>query len=196
MPQEFRQSFERGLPISDMQQQKLLVREGESSGTTVRFLYDKSIFTPGWVLGVCTKVHAVRSNHWLCTVTTCLSRLSSTQEHPYCIHCRVTFDVDTIRTRLREVAFLNRTATISFEARGASSSNSNGNGNGSGDHAADVETFHFSGGIAEFVAYNNRTRHAMHEPIFVSRLVRPQASAPAVLRFSSTGPCKFAQGHW
>jgi DNA gyrase/topoisomerase IV subunit B len=100
--------------------------------------------------------------------------------------CRVNFDTDTIRTRLREVAFLNRTATITFEARGASgsskgsgSSSPSGNGNGSSDHEADVETFHFSGGIAEFVAYNNRARHAMHEPIFVSRVVRSWTAASA-----------------
>ena len=47
MPQEFRQSFERGLPISDMQQQPQPAGDGKASGTTVRFLYDKTIFTPG-----------------------------------------------------------------------------------------------------------------------------------------------------
>jgi DNA gyrase/topoisomerase IV subunit B len=47
MLQEFRQSFERGLPISDMQQQPQPAGDGKASGTTVRFLYDKSIFTPG-----------------------------------------------------------------------------------------------------------------------------------------------------
>ena len=101
------------------------------------------------------------------------------------LKCRVSFDVDTIRTRLREVAFLNRTATITFETRGAAGSSSNGsgskgssssNGNGTGGHAAAPETFHFSGGIAEFVAWNNRARHAMHEPIFISRVVRNEAS--------------------
>jgi DNA gyrase/topoisomerase IV subunit B len=113
----------------------------------------------------------------------------------------VSFDVDTIRTRLREVAFLNRTATITFETRGASGSSSNGsgskgsspsNGNGTGGHAAAPETFHFSGGIAEFVAWNNRARHTMHEPIFISRVVRNQAStacyasAPSCIRHLRT----------
>jgi hypothetical protein len=50
VPQEFRQSFERGLPISDMQQQPQPAGDGKASGTTVRFLYDKTIFTPGWAL--------------------------------------------------------------------------------------------------------------------------------------------------
>lgn len=76
--------------------------------------------------------------------------------------------MDTIRTRLREVAFLNSSATIMYQIHGAPS----GNGNGSGNGAADVETFHFSGGIAEFVAYNNRARTPMHDPIYVSRMVR------------------------
>lgn len=53
MPQEFKQSFERGLPISDMQQQPQSAGDGKASGTTVRFLYDKSIFTPGWALRLC-----------------------------------------------------------------------------------------------------------------------------------------------
>ena len=75
---------------------------------------------------------------------------------------RVAFDVDTIRTRLREVAFLNKTATISFNVTGAPSSNGNGAG---------AETFHFSGGIAEFVAWNNRARIPMHDPIYVCRSV-------------------------
>jgi DNA gyrase/topoisomerase IV subunit B len=45
--QEFSQSFERGLPIGDMQQRRLPPNEGKVSGTTVRFLFDKSVFTPG-----------------------------------------------------------------------------------------------------------------------------------------------------
>jgi len=81
----------------------------------------------------------------------------------------VAFDVDTIRTRLREVAFLNSSATIMYQIHGAPSGNGNGNGNGA---AGEVETFHFSGGIAEFVAYNNRARTPMHDPIYVSRMVR------------------------
>lgn len=96
----------------------------------------------------------------------------------------MTFDVDTIRTRLREVAFLNSSATITYNTSGGAGSSiaasSNGNGSGNGSAAAStaaaasssVETFHFSGGIAEFVAYNNRARTPMHDPISVSHMVR------------------------
>ena len=72
--------------------------------------------------------------------------------------------METIRTRLREVAFLNKTATISFNVTGAPSSSGNG-------ASAGAETFHFSGGISEFVAWNNRARIPMHDPIYVSRTV-------------------------
>lgn len=86
---------------------------------------------------------------------------------------RVTFDTETIRTRLREVAFLNSAATIRFDTSGARGSNgSNGsNGSSGSEEGTAVETFHFSGGISEFVKYNNRSRSAMHEPIFVSHMV-------------------------
>lgn len=130
------------------------------------------------------------SRCWLACLSAgpCISRVSAISQSTSLLY-RVTFDVDTIRTRLREVAFLNSTATILFETRGVptssgsaggSSNGAGGNGasgngapssNGSGASAGNVETFHFSGGIAEFVAYNNRVRMPMHDPMYVSQLV-------------------------
>ena len=112
------------------------------------------------------------------------------------------FEPDTIRTRLRELAFLNSAATISFRAApgaagadGLSISESlatqnsgvggsdggseqpSGGGNGGGPAAASAavkgswETLHFSGGLEEYVRFNNRDNSPLHDPIYVSRTV-------------------------
>ena len=71
----------------------------------------------------------------------------------------VVFDPDTLRARLREVAFLNSSATIKFRAA-----------------PADVETapweiFAFSGGLKEYVTWLNRDKEALHAPIYVNRTI-------------------------
>ena len=38
------------------------------------------------------------------------------------------------------------------------------------------ETFHFSGGLKEYVQYNNRDNATLHEPICIGRTVRAYAS--------------------
>ena len=109
------------------------VDDSNLKGTRVRFLYDDSIF-------------------------------SST----------ATFDPDTIRSRLRELAFLNPDATIHFKAKNHSPKR------GPSSPKADLEkvepesdseelgsdgaweTFHFSGGLAEYVKHINRDRIATH----------------------------------
>ena len=123
---------------------------------------------------------------------------------------RVKFEADTIRTRLREVAFLNSSASISFRAASgaagadglsiteslathisstgsahgtAEPGSSAGNGDGGASVAAAAaaaaaspvkgtwESFHFSGGLEEYVRYNNRDNTPMHDPIYISRTV-------------------------
>jgi DNA gyrase/topoisomerase IV subunit B len=37
------------------------------------------------------------------------------------------------------------------------------------------ETFHFSGGLKEYVQYNNRDNATLHEPICIGRTVRAYA---------------------
>ncbi|KFM25838.1 DNA gyrase subunit B, mitochondrial [Auxenochlorella protothecoides] len=69
------------------------------------------------------------------------------------------FDPDTIRARLRELAFLNSGVTIHFRARPAKG----------GD--APWEALHYSGGLQEYVKYLNRSKTAMHEPISFSKKV-------------------------
>ena len=43
----FRQSFERGVPIEELQQEQLGLEESERRGTQVQFLYDRGIFSKG-----------------------------------------------------------------------------------------------------------------------------------------------------
>lgn len=100
-----------------------------------------------------------------------------------------TFDPETIRSRLRELAFLNREATIYFRARGGASKKekekeinkkSTNEGDSSGDEegveatdaredADGYEILHFSGGLSEYVQHINRDRIPTHDPIFFSK---------------------------
>ncbi|MET3207612.1 UNVERIFIED_CONTAM: DNA gyrase subunit B [Paenibacillus sp. PvR008] len=62
------------------------------------------------------------------------------------------YDYDTLQTRIRELAFLNKGIAISLtdERTGAS------------------DTFHYEGGISEYVQFLNQKREALHEqPIYV-----------------------------
>lgn len=62
------------------------------------------------------------------------------------------FDADILRSRLRELAYLNRGLTMSFlDLRGEGKS----------------ETFQYEGGIRSFVEHLNRNREVLHPPIFL-----------------------------
>ncbi|HEX4588504.1 MAG TPA: DNA gyrase subunit B, partial [Gemmataceae bacterium] len=66
-----------------------------------------------------------------------------------------TFDFDTLENRLRELAFLNKgLAIILLDER-----------------TGKKETFHYEGGISEFVAYLNRNDEGIHPVIYVDRTV-------------------------
>ncbi|MBL1214381.1 MAG: DNA topoisomerase (ATP-hydrolyzing) subunit B [Ignavibacteriae bacterium] len=61
------------------------------------------------------------------------------------------FNFDTLAARMRELAYLNKTITISIK-----------------DEIEDEEeTFHFKGGIIEFVRYLNETRQPIHKPVYI-----------------------------
>jgi DNA gyrase subunit B len=70
----------------------------------------------------------------------------------------VEFDPETIRSRLRELAFLNSAATIQYRA-------------GKGEGSEEWNTYHFSGGLKEFVSWTNRDREVMHDPIYITKEV-------------------------
>ncbi|DBA95548.1 TPA: hypothetical protein ACH3X3_013403 [Trebouxia sp. C0006] len=149
---QYKQSFQRGAATSELKETSLKGADAKKTGTKVRFLYDKTIFTSG-----------------------------------------VTFDPDTIASRLRELAFLNNAATIRFKANkqsraaaGALSSGSHTNGASAAARSSDSsdsdnedvdesddgwQVFHYSAGLLEYVKWLNSDKQAFHEPIVVSREV-------------------------
>ncbi|MCQ2085951.1 MAG: DNA topoisomerase (ATP-hydrolyzing) subunit B [archaeon] len=63
------------------------------------------------------------------------------------------FDYDTLRNRFRNQAFLNKQVTITFED----------------SRSGNIETFHYEGGVSEFVQYLNRMKTPIHSvPIYLS----------------------------
>lgn len=65
----------------------------------------------------------------------------------------VDFDYETLQTRFREMAFLNRGITIHLEDR----------------RSGQEETFYYEGGISSFVEYLNRNKNPLHpDVIFIS----------------------------
>lgn len=67
----------------------------------------------------------------------------------------VTFDYDTLENRLRELAFLNKGLAIALHD----------------ERTGKKETFHYEGGIAEFVAYLNRNDEVFHAPIYLDKMI-------------------------
>ncbi|MHB1426024.1 MAG: DNA gyrase subunit B [Gemmataceae bacterium] len=65
------------------------------------------------------------------------------------------FDYDTLETRLRELAFLNKGLVFHLIDK----------------RTGKEEIFKYNGGIAEFVAYLNRSEEVLHKPIYVEKTV-------------------------
>lgn len=63
------------------------------------------------------------------------------------------FDYETLRTRLREIAFLNKGLTVTLKDER--------------QEGAKVESFCYEGGIASFVEYINRAREVLHDPVYI-----------------------------
>jgi DNA gyrase subunit B len=61
------------------------------------------------------------------------------------------FNFDTLAARMRELAYLNKTVTIKVKD----------------EIEGDDETFHFKGGIVEFVQYLDETRQPIHKPVYI-----------------------------
>jgi DNA gyrase subunit B len=66
-----------------------------------------------------------------------------------------TFDYDRLESRLRELAFLNKGLAIKL----------------SDARTGKEETFHYAGGVAEFVEYLNRNEETLHKAIYVEKTV-------------------------
>jgi DNA gyrase subunit B len=65
------------------------------------------------------------------------------------------FDYDTLESRLRELAFLNKGIRIALHD----------------ERTGKQETFHYAGGVSEFVAYLNRSEETLHRPIYIDKTV-------------------------
>ncbi len=65
------------------------------------------------------------------------------------------FDYDTLETRLRELAFLNKGLVFHLIDKRTNKE----------------EVFKYDGGIAEFVAYLNRSEEVLHKPIYIEKMV-------------------------
>ncbi len=103
----------------------------------VRDVWTSALFAWRWGIPCYPRYHATAADHTTVSV-------ANWRRCPCVCHaCRATFDPDTIRSRLRELAFLNSRATIFFrvvdgKAGKSSSSSSNGSSSsgGSGKAAA------------------------------------------------------------
>jgi DNA gyrase subunit B len=62
-----------------------------------------------------------------------------------------TFKFDALSERMRELAYLNKTVSIILKD----------------EIEGEMETYHFKGGITEFVKYLDETRQPLHKPIYV-----------------------------
>lgn len=91
-----------------------------------------------------------------------------------------TFDTETLRLRLRELAFLNSSAHIHFRVEGTKHQKSKIDMNASDDYIGlegtmdvgdDWETFHYAGGLREYVCHLNRDKQAFHAPITFQKTV-------------------------
>src|SRR5205823_5980779 len=65
------------------------------------------------------------------------------------------FDYDTLESRLRELAFLNKGIAIQLRD----------------ERTGKEETFHYAGGVAEFVEYLDRSEETLHKPIHIEKAV-------------------------
>ncbi len=66
------------------------------------------------------------------------------------IFSTIQFDFSTLQTRLREVAFLNKGVKIVLEE----------------EESKKKETFHYEGGLIEFIKWVNKSKEPLHKPVY------------------------------
>lgn len=71
------------------------------------------------------------------------------------IFSTTTFEYGTLAKRLKELAFLNKKITITFEDKRIGKEQ--------------IQTFHYEGGIKEFVEYINENKDAIHDTIYIEK---------------------------
>jgi DNA gyrase subunit B len=65
------------------------------------------------------------------------------------------FDYDRLESRLREIAFLNKGLCIKLADK----------------NTGREDTFHYAGGVAEFVEYINRSEETLHKPVYMDKVL-------------------------
>jgi DNA gyrase subunit B len=119
----FTQEYERGRPITEVQEIGLAKR----TGTRVTFKPDPDVFH------------------------------------------EATFDYDTLESRLRELAFLNKGLAIKLTDK----------------RTGKEANFRYDGGIAEFVEYLNQSEDVLHKPVYVDRTV-DQVRVEVALQYTTS----------
>jgi len=79
------------------------------------------------------------------------------------------YNAETLRTRLREMAFLNRGITIVFEDERTD---------------AEAETMHYKGGIVEYVTYLNRNKEPLHRKPIYLEAVRDEVEVEVAMQYT------------
>lgn len=107
------------------------------------------------------------------------------------------YDAVTLTRRFRELAYLVKGVTITLDDRRSS------------PHTAKSETFHYPGGLVDYVNHLNRDYQPLHDPIVVSEIVKHKAgtmqveialqyineSHTIILSYVNAAPTKFDGTH-
>lgn len=89
---------------------------------------------------------------------------------PEIFHEALNFDFDTLENRLRELAFLNKGLAISLND----------------ERDGKKETYHYEGGIAEFVVYLNRNDEGLHPVMYLDKTI-DDVRVEVALQYTATG---------
>ena len=81
------------------------------------------------------------------------------------------FDFDTLEHRLREMAFLNKGIKIIFKDEREGRKRS--------------ETFHYEGGIKEFVKYLNKNKDAIHNDVIYFEIIKETCEVEVAMQYTS-----------
>ena len=82
------------------------------------------------------------------------------------------FDFDTLEHRLREMAFLNKGIKIVFKDEREGKKR--------------TETYHYEGGIKEFVTFLNKNKDAMHQDVIYFEIVKDTCEVEIAMQYTDT----------
>ena len=82
------------------------------------------------------------------------------------------FDFDTLEHRLREMAFLNKGIKIVFKDEREGKKR--------------TETYHYEGGIKEFVTFLNKNKDAMHQDVIYFEIVKDTCEVEVAMQYTDT----------